>query len=40
MLADILRTEIFEVENMIKDDNDKAELEDYLEVVKSIFSKL
>lgn len=40
MLADILRTEIFEIEDMIKDDSDKAELESYIEVVKGIFSKL
>ena len=40
VLADILRTEIFEVEDMIKSGNDKAELESYIEVVKGIFSKL
>ena len=40
MLADILRTEIFEIEDMIKDDSDKAELESYIKVVKGIFSKL
>ena len=40
VLADMLRTEILEVEDMIKDDNDKAELEEYMKVVKSISSKL
>lgn len=39
VLNDILKTEIIEVEDMIKDDNDKEELESYLETVKSIFSK-
>lgn len=39
VLQDILRTEIFEIEDMIKDDEDKEELESYLEVVKSIFQK-
>ncbi len=39
VLRDILRTEIIEIEDMIKDDEDKKELESYLEVVKSIFSK-
>ena len=39
VLQDILRTEIFEIEDMIKDDEDKEELELYLEVVKSIFQK-
>jgi hypothetical protein len=39
VLNDILKTEIIEVEDMIKDDNDKEELESYLEVVKSIFQK-
>lgn len=40
VLQDILRTEIFEVEDMIKDDDDKEELSSYLDVVKSISSKL
>ena len=40
VLQDILRTEIFEIEDMIKDDEDKEELESYLEVVKSIFQKI
>lgn len=40
VLQDILRTEIFEVEDMIKDDDDKEELSSYLNVVKSISSKL
>ena len=39
VLNDILKTEIIEFEDMIKDDNDKEELESYLEVVKSIFQK-
>ena len=39
VLRDILRTEIIEVEDMIKDDEDKEELESYLETVKSIFQK-
>ena len=40
VLNDILKTEIIEVENMIKDDEDKDELKSYLETVKSIFQKL
>lgn len=42
VLRDIVRTEIVEVEDMIKDEtgDDKAELEDYLGVVRGIFSKL
>ena len=39
VLNDILKTEIIEVEDMIKDDEDKEELESYLDIVKSIFSK-
>lgn len=39
VLRDILRTEIIEVEDMIKDDEDKEELESYLVTVKSIFQK-
>lgn len=39
VLNDILKTEIIEVEDMIKDDEDKDELLSYLDVVKSIFSK-
>ena len=39
VLCDILKTEIIEVEDMVKDDEDKEELESYLETVKSIFSK-
>lgn len=39
VLNDILKTEIIEVEDMIKDDEDKEELLSYLDVVKSIFSK-
>lgn len=39
VLNDILKTEIIEVEDMIKDDEDKNELLSYLDVVKSIFSK-
>ena len=39
VLRDILRTEIIEVEDMIKDDEDKEELESYLETVESIFQK-
>lgn len=38
VLNDILKTEIIEVEDMIKDDEDKDELLSYLDVVKSIFS--
>lgn len=37
VLCDILKTEIIEVEDMVKDDEDKEELESYLETVKSIF---
>ncbi len=39
VLNDILKTEIIEVEDMIKDDEDKDELLSYLDIVKSIFSK-
>ena len=39
VLRDILRTEIIEVEDMNKDDENKEELESYLEVVKSVFQK-
>lgn len=39
VLCDILKTEIIEVEDMVKDDEDKDELKSYLETVKSIFSK-
>ena len=39
VLNDILKTETIDVEDMIKDDKDKEELESYLEVVKSIFQK-
>mgnify|MGYP007057048792 CR=1 FL=1 len=39
VLRDILRTEIIEVKDMIKDDEDKEELESYLVTVKSIFQK-
>lgn len=39
VLNDILKTEIIEVEDMIKDDEDKDELLSNLDVVKSIFSK-
>lgn len=39
VLCDILKTEIIEVKDMVKDDEDKEELESYLETVKSIFSK-
>ena len=39
VLQDILRTEIIEVEDMIKDNEDKEELESYLETVKSILQK-
>ena len=39
VLQDILRTEIIEVEDMIKDNEDKEELESYLETVRSILQK-
>ena len=34
-----LKTEIIDIDNMIKENEDKEELESYLDVVKSIFSK-
>ena len=38
----IIRTEIIDVEDMIKneDDSDKEKFEDYLSVVRNIFSKI
>ena len=34
-----LKTEIIDIDNMIKDNEDKEELESYLETVKSILQK-